>query len=85
LIFLGIAFSNLVHIFSQIYLLFIVYTIMKKILCLFSALLITLANIPAGIFAANDSYSPELQDAYQFAFQNNITTMDSIDKADMNG
>jgi hypothetical protein len=58
---------------------------MKKILCLFSALLITLSNIPAGIFAANDSYSPELQDAYQFAFQNSITTMDSIDKADMNG
>ena len=58
---------------------------MKKILCLFSALLITLANIPAGIFAASDSYSPELQDAYQFAFQNSITTMDSIDKADMNG
>ena len=58
---------------------------MKKILCLFSALLITLANIPAGIFASNDSYSPELQDAYQFAFQNSITTMDSIDKADMNG
>ena len=42
---------------------------MKKILCLFSALLITLANIPAGIFAASDSYSPELQDAYQFALE----------------
>jgi hypothetical protein len=58
---------------------------MKKILCLFSALLITLANISAGIFAASDDYSQELQDAYQFAFQNSITTMDSIDKADMNG
>jgi hypothetical protein len=58
---------------------------MKKLLCLFSAFLIALANIPAGVFAASDSYSPELQDAYQFAFQNSITTMDSIDKANKNG
>ena len=58
---------------------------MKKLLCLFSAFLISLANIPASVFAASDSYSPELQDAYQFAFQNNITTMDNIDKANMNG
>ena len=58
---------------------------MKKLLCLFGAFLTALASIPASVFAASDSYSPELQDAYQFAFQNSITTMDSIDKANMNG
>ena len=34
---------------------------------------------------AENNYSEEFQNAYDFAFKNNITTMDSIDKADMNG
>ena len=34
--------------------------------------------------ASASNYSQELQDAYQFAYKNGITTMDSIDKADMN-
>ena len=31
----------------------------------------------------NESFSEELNDAYKFAYENNITTMDSIEKADM--
>ncbi|MCR5411921.1 MAG: hypothetical protein K6E76_02795 [Patescibacteria group bacterium] len=30
-------------------------------------------------------YSEEMQNAYDFAYRNGITTMDSIDKADMEG
>ena len=34
---------------------------------------------------AENNYSQELQDAYNFAYENGITTMDSIDKANMDG
>jgi len=34
---------------------------------------------------AEDGYSKEFHDAYDFAYKNGITTMDSIDKANMNG
>ena len=35
--------------------------------------------------AYNDNYSKEMNDAYQFAYKNGITTMPSIDEADMTG
>ena len=34
---------------------------------------------------AENNYSEEFQKAYDFAYKNGITTMDSIDKANMNG
>ena len=50
--------------------------------------LLQLVPILAIIFTWNitlsASYSQELQNAYNFAYQNKITTQDSIDKADMN-
>ena len=40
--------------------------------------------ITNGVNAENN-YSEEFQKAYDFAYKNEITTMDSIDKANMNG
>ena len=51
---------------------------MKNFLIL---VIVALILILAPIFAW---YSQELQDAYNFAYKNGITTMNSIDKADMN-
>lgn len=50
---------------------------------IFSLLLIVFSVLFWSLTMATN-YSQELQDAYNFAYQNKITTMDSIDKADMN-
>ena len=56
---------------------------MKKLSSFIPILAIVLAIFTWNI-ALSASYSQELQEAYDFAYKNKITTQNSIDKADMN-
>lgn len=56
---------------------------MKKLFSIVATVALLAGFIPQ--YASAASYSAELEGAYAYAYGMGVTTMDSIDKADMNG
>lgn len=56
----------------------------KKTFAVITALLVVATTLPAGAMGSS-SYSAELEGAYDYAYDQEITTMDSIDSANMYG
>jgi hypothetical protein len=56
----------------------------KQKICAIAAGVMAVSNVmPAGVLGAD--YSEELQEAYKWAYKNSVTTMNTIDQANMYG